>query len=97
MDLNHTTINEENPKDTEAVSLLNWVITLIISAIPLLNFLMWLVWAFDRSVPLSKRNWAKAMLIITIISLIISFLFLGAIFGSFFALFNELNNVQMEN
>ena len=44
------------------VSIGDWIITLIISMIPLVNIIMLLVWAFGSSTNPSKANWAKAYL-----------------------------------
>lgn len=47
----------------EPISVGDWIITLIISAIPLVNIIMMLVWAFGSSTHPSKASWAKAYLI----------------------------------
>ena len=44
------------------VSIGDWILTLIISMIPLVNIIMLLVWAFGSSTNPSKANWAKAYL-----------------------------------
>lgn len=44
------------------VSIGDWIITLIISMIPLVNIVMLLVWAFGSNTNPSKANWAKAYL-----------------------------------
>lgn len=45
------------------VSLGEWMVTLLISAIPIVNIIMFFVWAFGANTKLSKANWAKATLI----------------------------------
>ncbi|MDD2385393.1 MAG: hypothetical protein PHP52_01265 [Bacteroidales bacterium] len=49
-----------------------WIGVMIIMAIPLINFIMLLVWAFGNGNP-SKANWAKAALLVGIISSVIIF------------------------
>jgi len=44
------------------VSTGDWILTLIISMIPLVNIVMLLVWAFGSNTNPSKANWAKAYL-----------------------------------
>jgi len=44
------------------VSTGDWIITLIISMIPLVNIVMLLIWAFGSNTNPSKANWAKAYL-----------------------------------
>ncbi len=41
----------------------NWMITLLLTFIPLVNIIMLLVWAFGSGTHPSKANWAKAMLL----------------------------------
>lgn len=41
----------------------SWFLTIFLTSIPLVNIILLLVWAFSHSTPLSKRNWARAMLI----------------------------------
>jgi len=40
-----------------------WMLTLLIAFIPLVNIIALLVWAFGSSTHPEKSNWAKAMLI----------------------------------
>ncbi|HSH27022.1 MAG TPA: hypothetical protein VK972_04520 [Wenzhouxiangella sp.] len=57
------------------VSLGNWMLTLLITFIPLLNLIMLLVWAFSGSTPPSKANWAKAALLWMVIFIALSIVF----------------------
>lgn len=45
------------------VSVGEWLVTLLIASIPLVNIIMLLIWAFSDNTKLSKANWAKATLI----------------------------------
>lgn len=63
------------------VSIGDWIITLILVCIPVVNFIMLLVWAFSSSTPVSKANWAKATLLLMIISIVLMLLFWGSIMG----------------
>lgn len=45
------------------VTLGEWMVTLLISAIPIVNIIMFFVWAFGANTKYSKANWAKATLI----------------------------------
>lgn len=65
-------INEE----TEPImSVKDWVITLIVLMIPLVNVIMLFVWAFGDGTIKTKSNFAKARLIIFLISIALGFLF----------------------
>lgn len=58
----------------EPVSLGNWMLTLFLTFIPLVNIIMLLVWAFSGSTPPSKANWAKAALLWMVIIFVIGIL-----------------------
>ena len=63
------------------ISIGEWVITIIIIAIPIVGFIMLFVWGFGSNTQPSKANWAKATLIMIGISIVLSFLFLGSLLG----------------
>lgn len=77
-----------NPKQSAPImSVKDWVITLLIMIIPIVNIVFLIIWAFgnDNALNPSKRNWAKAQLIFMVIGIIISilsFIVIGA-FGLF--------------
>lgn len=54
-----------------------WIITLIITALPFIGIIMLFVWAFGSELGTSKSNWAKAALIVYAAIII-----LGIVFGS---------------
>lgn len=66
------------------VSLGDWMITYLLTAIPCVNIIMLLVWAFGNGAPKSKSNWAKAVLIWALIGIVIGFV-ISAVFGAAFA------------
>ena len=70
------------------ISVGEWVITIIIIAIPIVGFIMLLVWGFGSNTQPSKANWAKATLIMIGISIVLSFLFLGSLLGIMGSLMN---------
>lgn len=45
------------------VSVGNWFVTLLVSMIPVVGWVLLFVWAFGNNTEKSKSNWAKAMLI----------------------------------
>jgi hypothetical protein len=63
------------------VGLGEWVITLFLTSIPLVNIIMLLVWAFGENTPPCKANYAKASLLWLVISVALVSLFYGALFG----------------
>ncbi|MDO5058865.1 MAG: hypothetical protein Q4D82_02860 [Neisseria sp.] len=66
----------------ETVTVGEWLITMIIGMIPLLNIIMAFVWAFGGGAKPSKANFFKAYLIL----MLISFAFIALLFGSLAAM-----------
>jgi len=60
-----------------------WLITLIISSIPLLGIISLLMWAFSRSTPTCKANWAKAWLVLQVIGYAVAILMWGSLISIF--------------
>ncbi|MCX7921744.1 MAG: hypothetical protein N3B21_06995 [Clostridia bacterium] len=56
----------ESPKNTEPLSVGQWLITLLLLMIPIANIVLLCVWAFsgDNSINLNKRNLSRAYLIL---------------------------------
>lgn len=71
-------------QNNQAVSMGDWIITLLISYVPIIGFIMLLVWAFGGGAKESKRNYARAILIVSIVLGVIGGI-IGAIFGASFA------------
>ncbi len=67
------------------MSVKDWLITLIITAIPLVGFIMLFVWGFGSNVPATKANWAKAVLIFYAIMIVLYFVFGAALLGGILA------------
>ncbi|WP_250228832.1 hypothetical protein [Anaeropeptidivorans aminofermentans] len=63
----------------EDLSLKDWLIILLLSAIPCVNIIMLLIWAFSANENPNKSNYAKAQLILMVIGIILSFILSSAI------------------
>ncbi|MGL5173988.1 MAG: hypothetical protein ACRC75_09060 [Olsenella sp.] len=76
-------MSENNSLQTNSTSTTiptsEWVLTLFLSALPIVNIVLLCVWAFGSNTAESKKNWAKATLIWLIIALAASFSFGGSI------------------
>jgi uncharacterized membrane protein YdbT with pleckstrin-like domain len=70
--------NPTPEKNQSVVSIGDWIVTLLIMIIPLLNIIMLFVWAFGGGTAESKSNWAKAMLIFMLIGFVLSIVFWSA-------------------
>ena len=67
--------------NAEPMSVKDWIITLLITYIPLVGLIMLLVWAFDSSTHPNKKNFAKASLIWMLIWIVVALIFF-ALFAS---------------
>ncbi|MGM0440174.1 MAG: hypothetical protein ACQEP8_03560 [Chlamydiota bacterium] len=61
----------EEYKLEKTVSLGEWIITLLIMCIPFVNIVMLFVWAFGSNTKPSKANWAKALIVLAVIGLVV--------------------------
>lgn len=75
----NVTNNYNSTKNQSVVSIGDWMITFILMALPLINFIMLFVWAFGSGTSESKANWAKATLIFYLIGIILVIAFWGSI------------------
>ena len=58
-------------EQTSPLTLGEWMFILLVLAIPLVNLIMCVVWAFSRSGNVNRRNFCMALLIWTLIALVI--------------------------
>lgn len=65
--------------EQEHMTLGQWILTIIITCIPCVNLIMLIVWAVSGNTNPSKKTWAQAQLIITIV--------ISIIYGICFAVF----------
>lgn len=72
----------------QPMSIGEWIITFIITYIPLIGLIMLFVWAFGDGTHPSKKTWAQASLIMIVIGIILMIIFFGiiaSIIGSMFS------------
>ena len=63
----------------QPMSIGDWLITFIITYIPLVGFIMLFVWAFGDGTHPSKKTWAQATLIMMVVGIILAIIFFGVI------------------
>lgn len=73
----------ETSQQAQVMSVKDWVITLLISIIPLVGFIMLFVWAFGSGENVNKANWAKATLIWFAVGMVLMFFLWGTIAAIF--------------
>jgi len=57
----------------------DWVISILLLIVPVVQIVAPFVWVFSRSTPLSKKNFGKAILILWLVSIVLILLFWGSI------------------
>ena len=56
-----------------------WLWTILLTCIPVVNLVMLFVWGFGNTTKRSKRNWARAQLVITAIGIVLSIVLVVAL------------------
>lgn len=72
---------------TKPMSVGGYIGTMLLMAIPLVGFILMLVWSFGSNVNINKKNFCRATLIMAVIGIVVSILLssvLGAIISSLF-------------
>lgn len=71
-------------RESAPVSLGDWILTLIILAIPIVGLVMLFVWGFSSGTHPSKQNYCRAVLIFALIAFVLAILF--GLMGGFAAM-----------
>lgn len=69
-----------------------WFGTLLIMIIPILNFIMLIVWMSESYTNPNKVNWAKATLVLIGIQLVVGMFILGTFIGTFTHMMSNLGS-----
>ena len=83
----------QQPMGENPVSLGDWMITMLLMCIPLVNIILLFVWAFGGDAKKSKSNWAKASLIWYGIMIILTVAFYGSIIALVVAMGGDFNDM----
>ena len=63
-------------QESKIMSPKEWALTIFLASLPIIGFILVLVWAFDSSTDLQKKNWAKGTLLLMVIYFVLAMLFL---------------------
>lgn len=69
--VNYSAPQMEQPRTEPPVTLGQWLITMLLTCIPFVGFILLFVWAFSSGTNTSKKNWARASLIFALIVIVI--------------------------
>jgi len=70
-------------REAPVISTGDWLLTLFLSAIPIVNFILLLVWAFGGGANPNKANWAKAALLFLVLGVLLYVFVFAALIGAF--------------
>lgn len=68
----------------------DYIVMMIVSGIPFVGFIMLLVWAFGSQANPNKRNYARAVLILAVIGIVLSIILSSTLFAVFREVFESL-------
>lgn len=68
--------NLSQQQNANIMSYKDWAVTIFLASLPLIGFILVLIWAFDSNTSINKKNWAKGMLLLLVIYFIIAIVFL---------------------
>lgn len=68
--------NLSHQQNANIMSYKDWAVTIFLASLPLIGFILVLIWAFDSNTSINKKNWAKGMLLLMVIYFIIAMVFL---------------------
>lgn len=77
-------------QDTTPMTVGQYLITFLITCIPLVGLIMLFVWAFGSDTNINKRNYARAMLIVAAILVVLNIIFVSFISSFIGSFFNSL-------
>lgn len=77
-------------KQNDVMTLGDWLITMLLTIIPIVGFILMIIWAVGGdNVPLSKRNYFRAALIMTAIGTVLYIFIIGIVGASLFSTMTE--------
>lgn len=76
-------MEESTEHSAPVMSLGDWALTLLITFLPLIGFVMLIYWSVGSSVNPNKQNWAKAMLILYFMVFVLYLLLGPGLFHAF--------------
>lgn len=89
--LKHFSMQEIEVQNAPVIKTTDWLITILLVSIPVVNIIMLIVWAFSDSTNPNKSNFSKAALIWMVIWIVLYFLFI-VLFGA--AMFSGMSQME---
>ena len=89
-------MSEVSNNQNQPVSVGEWIITYILMCIPIVGIVMTFIWAFGEDAKLSKKNWARAVLVLMLVCIIFSII-IGVVAGAALITFMQDNGFSFSN
>ncbi|MEG0507751.1 MAG: zinc ribbon domain-containing protein [Eubacterium sp.] len=77
---------QQSQEKAKVLSLGDWLVTLLLVCIPVVNLVMLIYWSAGNDIDPNKKNYARAQLIIMAIGIVLSFFFFGSVMALIFTL-----------
>lgn len=75
-------MNDTQRTTAPVMSMGDWMVTLLLGSIPILNFILLIVWALSSTENPNKSNFAKAALVWMAVLFVLYFFLFAAVLGS---------------
>lgn len=75
-------VNPQQFTDDRPLSIGDYIVMMIVGGIPLVGLIMMLVWAFGGNTNTNRKNYARAMLIIMAVGIVLSIVFGASIIAA---------------
>lgn len=75
-------MNDTQRTTAPVMSMGDWLVTLLLGSIPILNFVMLIVWALSSTENPNRSNFAKAVLVWIAVLFVLYFLLFATLFGA---------------
>ena len=81
---------QNNAMNSQPLGVGQYIGMMIVSGIPLVGFIMLLVWSFGSNANINKKNYARAVLIVAIVGGILAAIFSGVLIAALVPFLEEL-------
>jgi len=89
----NNTVNIVDPRD-KPYGIGGWFGSIFLSSIPIVGFILLLVWAFGSNTNKNKKNWAIAMLIFWVIAIVLGIVLYASVMAALGGFIDQLGNLE---
>lgn len=63
--------------DTSPMPMGEWLLVLLVGAVPCLGLIFYLIWAFEKNGNINRRNYCRASLVMQLIGIVVAIIFVS--------------------